>query len=304
MQPIIEEPSKSDSAAASYQSWVSEGSQLTVEAGGQKRQVFVRQSGSGPAVTLIHGFPSSSWDWQGVEQLLKPNNTVIALDLLGYGESEKPWPHRYSVDEHADVIVAVWQALGVDSTVLVGHDVGSSVAQELLARYVDGTLGVRLESAVFLNGALFTDHYQPARVTKLLANPILGRLVAGAMNESRLGESMSALFSDQGRPAPDHFVQQWANLTKNQGQRVIPGLTHYLADKRQHQDRWKGATINTDLPVGVVWGALDTALPEVLYNDAVRYLPKAHARLLKQVGHFPQVERPDVVVEVIRDAKS
>jgi pimeloyl-ACP methyl ester carboxylesterase len=264
----------------------------------------VRQSGSGPAVTLIHGFPSSSWDWQGVEKLLIPGHTVIALDLLGYGESDKPWPHRYSVGEHADVIAAVWQTLGVESTALVGHDVGSSVAQELLARQIDGTLGTRLVSVVFVNGALFTDHYRPARVTRLLANPILGRLVARAMTESRLGESMSALFSDQGRPGPDHFSEQWAALTKNRGQRVIPGLTHYLADKKTHQARWKNATIDADVPVGIVWGALDTALPEVLYDDAVRYLPTAHVRLLADVGHFPQVERPDAVAEAIRAIRS
>ena len=286
-------------AAAQHDAWVAAGSRIPVTVGGRTRQLFVRRSGHGPVVTLLHGFPSSSWDWQAVEHLLAVDHTVIALDLLGYGQSDKPWPHAYSTAEHADVISGIWASLGVASTALVGHDVGSSVAQELLARTAEQRLTTGLRSVVFLNGALFTDHYRPARVTRMLATPLLGRLVAGAMNEVRLATSMRALFSDAGRPGEDRFVQMWQALTRDRGQRVIPGLTHYLADKRREQQRWHHATVRTTVPVGIVWGAADPALPVILYTDAVAALPTAMTRLLPEVGHFPQLERPDAVVELI-----
>jgi pimeloyl-ACP methyl ester carboxylesterase len=289
-----------DDAATRYETWRAGGRLLPITRGVDEFRIFVRSVGSGPAVTLLHGFPSSSWDWAGVEPLLAADHTVVSVDLIGYGESSKPWPHRYSVAEHAEVISAIWRELGITSTAVVGHDVGSSIAQELLARSAEGRLGVHLSGVVFLNSALIADHYQPARVTRLLARPLWGRVIAGLMNEQRMVASVSSLYSDAGRPSAAHPAEQWRVFQQHGGTRVLPGLTHYLADKKAEGERWRDRMTSSSLPLGIVWGRADTALPEILYDDAVRALPGARAVLLDGVGHFPQVERPDVVAESVR----
>jgi pimeloyl-ACP methyl ester carboxylesterase len=94
-------------------------------------------------LTLLHGFPTSSLDWAGMFDRLSPERRLLALDFLGFGNSDKPKPHRYSLLEQADAVEAAWKHLGYERTALVAHDYGVSVAQELLARRDDGDLPSR-----------------------------------------------------------------------------------------------------------------------------------------------------------------
>src|SRR5689334_7746712 len=105
-------------------------------AGGQRvdDRIFTRSDGpaSAPAITWIHGFPMSSWDYAAVQEALDEPRRDIALDLLGFGASAKPHDHPYSLVEQADVVESVWRFHGVTRTAIVAHDYGNSVAQELL----------------------------------------------------------------------------------------------------------------------------------------------------------------------------
>ena len=73
----------------------------------QRQRVFLRRGGEGPVLLLIHGFPTSSWDWHSLWDELCLRHTVIAPDLLGFGSSSKPFPHRYGIDEQAGLVEAV-----------------------------------------------------------------------------------------------------------------------------------------------------------------------------------------------------
>jgi pimeloyl-ACP methyl ester carboxylesterase len=95
--------------------------------------VFVHVSGKGPWLTLLHGFPASSYEWGPLQHALTANHTVLARDFLGFGRSAKPPRHRYSVFEQADLLEAVWHALGIPQTAVVAYDYGAIVAQEPLA---------------------------------------------------------------------------------------------------------------------------------------------------------------------------
>ena len=96
--------------------------------------MFVRREGSGPSMTLLHGFPSSSHDWAKVAPALAERYALTMPDLLGFGASTKPHEHRYSLLEQADLVEALWGREGIESTVVVAHDYSVSVAQELLTR--------------------------------------------------------------------------------------------------------------------------------------------------------------------------
>lgn len=62
---------------------------------------------SAPWLTALHGFPTRSWDWVGVPPALAQDHRVLLLDLLGFGDSDKPARHRSSIEEQADLIEAV-----------------------------------------------------------------------------------------------------------------------------------------------------------------------------------------------------
>ncbi|NXF13812.1 MEST protein, partial [Smithornis capensis] len=93
--------------------------------------------GSSDVVILLHGFPTSSYDWSKIwEGLTQRFHRVIALDFLGFGFSDKPRPHRYSILEQADIVEGLVRHLGLRQhrINLLSHDYGDTVAQELLHR--------------------------------------------------------------------------------------------------------------------------------------------------------------------------
>ena len=115
----------------------------------------------GDPVLILHGFPSCSFDWRRIIDHL--TRRVVLLDMLGYGLSAKPFDHRYSLFEQADIVEGVGAALGLSSVALVTHDVGDSVGGELLARELDGNLGFSVTQRVLTNGSIYMDLVQLAK---------------------------------------------------------------------------------------------------------------------------------------------
>jgi pimeloyl-ACP methyl ester carboxylesterase len=286
-----------------HTAWVAGGTRVTVTgaaaAGRQSADIFVRTRGAGPAITLIHGFPSSSWEWEGLEQALSSRFTVVTFDLLGYGASDKPAGHRFSCHEHADIVEAVWRHLSIKSTALVGHDVGGTIVQELLDRSNRGRLPVCLQSASILNSALFADHYQPLLITRLLARPRLGQVIGRLMTERSFSASLRRTFAPEHQPSDSFVAQVWANLNLHAPSGHLPRLLHYIGDKRRNRERWEAATEATTVPLQVIWGLADTALSPEIARDIERHLPAASITLLEGTGHFPHLEASAQVADLV-----
>src|SRR6476646_4501199 len=120
--------------------WWAQGERVPLALGGAERRVFVRRLGAGSTATLLHGFPSSSHDWARLAPGLARDHALLMPDFLGFGASEKPRAHTYSLHEQADPVEALWEHEGVEATRLLGHDYAVSVIQELLARRAEGRL--------------------------------------------------------------------------------------------------------------------------------------------------------------------
>ncbi|MDP3856622.1 MAG: alpha/beta hydrolase [Stagnimonas sp.] len=100
------------------------------------QRIFYRDSGASakPALLLIHGFPTASWDWHTLWDGLSARFRLIAPDMIGFGFSAKPRGYGYSIHDQADLHAALCARLGVSEVHVLAHDYGVSVAQELLAR--------------------------------------------------------------------------------------------------------------------------------------------------------------------------
>src|SRR5262245_42839465 len=112
------------------QSWAASG--RLVEVGGHR--LFVVEQGRGPVLLLVHGFPTSSYDYRPLMAALSTHFRCIAFDFPGYGLSHKPVAYSYSLFQQADALEALLDALEVTSAGVVCHDMGTSVVCELLAR--------------------------------------------------------------------------------------------------------------------------------------------------------------------------
>jgi pimeloyl-ACP methyl ester carboxylesterase len=292
-------------ATVGLEAWFAGGERVPVTLrDGRAYEVFCRVEGGGAWVTLVHGFPTCSWDWAAVAEGLAGAHRLLLPDLLGFGDSDKPPGHGYSLVEQADAIEALWQHFGVLETALVAHDIGGSVAQELLARQSAGRLNARLTQVVILNSALYEGISRPRPVQKLLANGLAGPLVARLMTQRLFTRNLAAVFSAAHPLAPETANQYWHAFTRRTSEPHIHRLVQYIPERTKHHTRWEQALEHTTVPLHFIWGLQDP-VSGVAVADVIRTrLPNASLLTLDDVGHYPQLEAPERVgpalLEVLR----
>lgn len=264
------------------------------------RQLFVIRGGDAalPGLVLIHGFPTSSWDWAPVWPALTQHFHCLALDLLGFGWSDKPGGHDYSILEQADLVTHVARGNGLSSAHVLAHDYGDTVAQELLARHNMGA-DLALESLIWLNGGLFAERHRARFVQKLLNSPI-GWLVTRAINRDRFARAMRGVCAP-GTLDDALLDALWAIICHDDGHLLGHRLIRYIRDRRTHRSRWVGAMQQATIPLGVINGPIDPVSGAHMVQRYRELVPEPDVTLLEGIGHYPQLEAPGRVVEAVLD---
>jgi len=247
-----------------------------------------------PVLLLIHGFPTSSFDWQKVWPHLTKYFRCIAMDMLGFGYSDKPRQHIYSIHEQADLQEALLQHLDVNSIHLLAHNYGDTVAQELLAR--DNARKMKLiSSTCLLNGGLFPETHQARLVQKFLLSPI-GALVNRLINYRQFCRSFSALFGPDTQPTEDELQELWQIIQYNDGKYRFHKLINYMRERREYRQRWLDALNQYPGPLQLINGSYDPVSGAHMVTR-FRELIERPAEIveLAKVGHYPQWEAPDLL---------
>jgi pimeloyl-ACP methyl ester carboxylesterase len=263
------------------------------------RRIFVRQfAGDGPPLLLLHGFPSSSYDWRQLVAHLPGGRAVLAFDFLGFGFSDKPRRHEYSLFEQADLTEELVRGWTDGPVQLVAHDMGTSVATELLARDIEGRLRFELASVLLFNGSMIVERATLTSGQRLLRSP-LGPLFAQLSTKRVFSQQFAGLFSPSHPLEPDELDDQWALWTRAGGQRNAHRLIGYVDERIRFADRWHGALRDWPGDLAFAWGMLDpVATPNVLAG--LRELrPHAPVTELPDLGHYPQIEEPGVIAEIV-----
>ena len=245
---------------------------------------------------MIHGFPTSSWDWAKIWDRMNGQHSLIAADMIGFGLSDKP-RGGYSIHRQADMQLALLDHLGITEFDALVHDYGDTVGQELLARQQDGSGAAGLGKMVFLNGGIFPDQHRARPIQKLGRSP-LGFLVSKMLRREGFGKSFSSLFGPDTKPSERELDEFWSLLARQDGNRIFHKLLHYIGDRREHEDRWVGALKFAEKRIGLINGAFDPVSGEHAFKRWVGYLPDANAYLLPDIGHYPQLEAPDDVAKI------
>lgn len=267
----------------------------------KNQQIFYRQEGNGEVLMLIHGFPTSSWDWWKIWPDLTSKFRVIAPDMVGFGFSDKPRNYTYSIHDQADLHEKLIEKLGIQSLHILAHDYGDTVAQELLARFnersLKGNSPYQIKSLCLLNGGIFPEMHRPRRVQKLLQKPIIGWLISQIFTEKRFQVGFSEVFGPETKPSLEEIKHFWEIMNYQKGNKISHKLIHYIADRRQHRDRWVNALIETKVSLRLINGPED---PVSGLHAAERYkelIPNPDVVLLDKIGHYPQTENPEGVVK-------
>lgn len=277
------------SVDARLESWASRGRHVDV--GG--RRVFVWERGEGPPLLALHGFPSSSYDWRLVADCL-PERRFVALDLPGFGLSDKSADADYSLMAQADVVEQIAGALGITSCDLVAHDMGDSVAAELLARAGDGALGFAVNRAVLLNGSIFIEMAQLTSGQKLfLALP--PRKLAFPPPVRVFRRQIRRLFSPHHQPSRAEIEMMELLLSHDGGARLVPITIRYIEERRQMAERWTSGLVDFKGDLSLIWGDLDPVAVAAIATRLSELRPSTVAVRWSDVGHWPQLEVPERV---------
>ncbi len=265
--------------------WRRGGHDLTIRG----HRIFYKREGEGTPLLLIHGFPTSSYDYYKLWPELTERFDVIAADMLGFGFSDKPRGHAYSIAEQADLLVALLRGLRIERCHVLCHDYGDTVGQELLARHAEGDIPYLLSMAL-LNGGLFPEAHRPRRIQKLLASR-LGPLIARLSTRSQLARTMRSISGPLTPPSDADLDALWHLMSRDHGRAAVPALIRYMAERRVHRERWVGALLETTVPVRVINGVFDPISGEHMLQRYLALKPDVDIVRL-QVGHYPQLEAP------------
>jgi pimeloyl-ACP methyl ester carboxylesterase len=274
--------------------WWADGERVRLPVGAAHYEVFVRRMGAGEPLTLLHGFPSSSHDWAKAAPALAERYSLLMPDFLGFGASEKPAAHSYSLHEQADLVRALWAHEGITSTALVAHDYGVSVAQELLARTAEGSLAVSLRRATFLNGGVYPDLHRPQPTQLALLDPERGAELSGLITDDLFVAGLAPTFAPA-YEADDDSREIWRSMSRDDGQRNSHLLISYIPDRERHDRRWVAALEQTTVPVAFIWGMLDPVSGAHMAQRIRERLPAAPFVELPDVAHWPPLEAPQRV---------
>jgi pimeloyl-ACP methyl ester carboxylesterase len=262
-------------------------------------RVSYRSGGDGPLLVLIHGITSSSASWEAVLPGLAERFTILAPDLLGHGQSDKP-AGDYSLGSHASLVRDLMLALGHGPATIAGHSLGGGVAMqlgyqfpELMQRLVlvsSGGLGREVSlflRAVTLPGAELVLPLIASRAvleTGAAASRALGRL--GLQAGSDLAQIACGIASLNEVGARRAFVHTARSVIDPGGQRVDARDRLYLAEA---------------VPSMLVWGTNDPIIPAEHGIRAHDLMPGSRLELFEHAGHFPHLDDPVRFVTLLSD---
>ncbi len=243
------------------------------------------QAGEGPVVLLVHGLGTSSVTWgHNIEPLAAAGYTVLALDLPGHGDSDKPRSLTYGPEAGARLIHDFLNALSVDRVSLVGSSAGGLIAS-LFA--LDHPLRVDRLMLV-ASGGLGRDVSWALRIVSV---PLLGELIYQPRLMRLLGVGNRLFY----RPPtlPDGFRPE-SSRSDPESRRVtiqaIRSCITLFGQKKRCQilDRLEGLAA----PIMTVWGTEDRYIPVSHAHLIGRALPRAEVRTIPECGHWPHMEKP------------
>ncbi len=258
------------------------------------------QPGEGPLLLLLHGFPTCSYDWRALLEL-EPGRAVLAFDFLGFGLSDKPREHDYSLGWQADLAEELVRRHGGGPVFAVAHDMGTSVATELLARDLDGEPGIDLVGALLFDGSMIQERASLTPGQKLLRSrlgPLAARVSSGRFFRQQLGSVFSPnrpLNAEEGRA-------QWALMKFNGGNRIADRLIGYTHERVRHAERWHGALAHWPKPLSFAWGLEDPVANTDVLAGLRDLRPSAPVHELPHLAHYPQVEDPPAFHQALTEA--
>ena len=254
--------------------------------------------GQGEVVLLLHGMAGSSATWRSVIGPLSRKYRVIAPDLIGHGQSAKP-RSDYSLGAFAVFLRDLLDELGVTSATIVGHSLGGGVAMQFTYQHPDYCQRLILISSGGLG--------QEVGLTLRLLSAPGAELILPIIAPSPVlagGEKVRSWLARFGIQTPrgDEIWSGYSSFADRETRHSFLRTLRSVVDYRgQSVSALNRLGVKADTPTMAIWGDQDAIIPVEHAFAAHEARPGTRLEVLTGVGHFPQVERPTEVVDLIDD---
>lgn len=257
------------------------------------RNIFVIDEGSSDeTMVILHGYPTSSYDYYKVLPDLTKKYRVIIHDHLGFGFSDKPLDYSYSLIEQADVALQLWKQLGLTKVTLLAHDYGTSVCTEILARHNRNLIDLQIDKLILSNGSPHIELSKLRTIQKLLKNKLTGKFVASLTNFPIFRKNMRNTYFDKTKATNEELKEMWFQLENNNGRKVIHLLSNYINERFYYWHRWIGALKETQIPTKIVWAKNDPIAVPIIAETLHSEIPNSELIWMEKTGHFLMIENP------------
>lgn len=261
-----------------------------------------RQEGEGPLLLLLHGFPSSSYDWRLLLERL-PGRNVLAFDFLGFGLSAKPRACEYSLFDQADLTEELVRRQGGGQVLIVAHDMGTSVANELMARDLEGKSTMKIDSIALFNGSMVLEAASPTPAQRALRSP-LGPLVSRLSRERFFRHQFGSVFSTAHPLSAEEAADQWSLVRHNGGRTLGHRLVSYMDQRETFAERWHGAIREWPGELRLAWGLEDPVATTAVLEALRKLRPGVPVSELPELAHYPQLEDPRRLAQALFPASA
>ncbi|MGB8889592.1 MAG: alpha/beta fold hydrolase [Candidatus Korobacteraceae bacterium] len=234
--------------------------------------------GAGPALVLLHGIGGDADDWAFCLDALSQSQRVIALDLLGFGRSGKPYIN-YSIAGFVEVVQQFLQALGTERASLMGNSLGGWIATSFALQFPAIVDKLVLVDAAGLWGST-------------VALPIDLRL----STRHHLREAFEFLFHDKSLVTDDLVDLAYRQHLERGDGYTIHNLLQHLPDGREWLDRNIAVL---EVPTLIVWGEQDAMIPVETGRQFHRQIPNSRLEIISKCGHLPALEQPAELLRLV-----
>lgn len=269
-------------------------------------QIFYRvedgKSNDGRTLLCLHGYPTSSYDWIKIMDGLKEHfSKIILYDFIGFGFSDKPDNHTYTIMEQADIGERILKEIKVTKVHILAHDYGDTVALELLARYNNKENKDRIpeiQTLCLSNGGIFPETNTPRPIQKLLLNPYAGPIASRLTFFFIFKKAFGEIFGPETIPLEDDLWDFFVIILHKNGHVISHRLIHYITQRAEFKDRWVGALKNTPVKVHMIYGPADPVNPDSFIDFYKKSVPQHSITVLDpKIGHYPQWEAPTAFID-------
>jgi len=258
-------------------------------------QIAYHRFGHGPSVALIHGIPTWSYLWRDViPPLIQEGLEILAIDLLGYGDSDKPAGADLGISAQAELVAAVLRKLNWNGRAIVGHDIGGGIAQLMCAN--DSETAERL----ILIDAIAYDSFPEPGIARL-KDPIWDNILSAPDFDLQKGltKGFTRGVARKERITPELIAAYERPF------RGVDGRLAYLRAARALRTEELAARMNEveklNIPTLIIWGAEDVFQPVRYGAQLAAAMPLARFEKVERAGHFLPEDEPLVVARLIAD---